>query len=36
MPEETIFTMPLEPALHAAFLAQAAAENRPASQIVSE
>ena len=36
MPEETIFTMTLEPALHAAFLAQAAAENRPASQIVSE
>ncbi|WGF90966.1 antitoxin of toxin-antitoxin stability system [Marinivivus vitaminiproducens] len=36
MTKEAVFTMKLEPDLRAAFLAEAAAEDRPASQIARE
>lgn len=36
MPKEAVFTMKLEPELRAAFMAAAAAEDRPASQVVRE
>ncbi len=36
MPKEAIFTMKLEPELHAAFMAEASNEDRPASQVMRE
>ncbi|MEQ1889224.1 MAG: antitoxin of toxin-antitoxin stability system [Alphaproteobacteria bacterium] len=36
MPKEAVFTMKLEPELRAEFMAAAAADDRPASQIVRE
>lgn len=36
MPEETVFTLKLEPELRDQFMAEAAAVHRPASQIVRE
>jgi predicted transcriptional regulator len=36
MPKEAVFTMKLEPELRAAFLAEAEAAHRPASQILRE
>ena len=36
MPKEAIFTMKLEPALRAEFMAEAAGEDRPASQVMRE
>jgi hypothetical protein len=36
MPKEAVFTMKLEPELRAAFMAAAAAADRPASQILRE
>lgn len=36
MTKEAIFTMKLEPELRAAFMAAAAADDRPASQVVRE
>lgn len=36
MPKEAVFTMKLEPELRAAFLAEAEAADRPASQILRE
>lgn len=36
MPKQAVFTMKLEPELRAAFMAAAAAADRPASQIVRE
>ena len=36
MPKEAVFTMKLEPELREAFMAEAAASDRPASQIVRE
>ena len=36
MPKEAVFTMKIEPELRAAFMAEAAAVNRPASQILSD
>ena len=36
MPKEAVFTMKLEPELREAFMAAAAASDRPASQIVRE
>lgn len=36
MPKEAVFTMKLEPELRAEFIAAAAAEDRPASQVVRE
>ncbi|RWM47630.1 antitoxin of toxin-antitoxin stability system [Mesorhizobium sp.] len=36
MPKEAIFTMKLEPELRDAFMAEAEADHRPASQVVRE
>lgn len=36
MPKEAVFTMKVEPELRAAFMAEAAAVDRPASQILRE
>lgn len=36
MPKETLFTLKLEPELHSAFMAEAQAAHRPASQVVRE
>jgi predicted transcriptional regulator len=36
MPKEAVFTMKIEPELRAAFMAEAAAVDRPASQILRE
>ena len=36
MPKEAVFTMKLEPELRAAFMAEAEASHRPASQILRE
>ena len=36
MPKEAVFTMKLEPALRAEFMAEAAAAHRPASQVLRE
>jgi len=36
MPKEAVFTMKLEPELRDQFIAEAAAEDRPASQIMRE
>jgi predicted transcriptional regulator len=36
MPKEAVFTMKLEPELREAFMAEAAASHRPASQILRE
>lgn len=36
MPKEAVFTMKLEPELRAAFMAEAAGEDRPASQVMRE
>ncbi len=36
MPKEAVFTMKLEPALRDAFMAEAQASDRPASQVVRE
>ncbi len=36
MPKEAVFTMKLEPELRADFMAEAAGEDRPASQIMRE
>ncbi|WP_448558118.1 hypothetical protein [Tistrella mobilis] len=36
MPEDAVFTMTLDAELRAAFMAEAAAEDRPASQVVRE
>ena len=36
MPKEAVFTMKLEPALRAEFVAEAEAAHRPASQVVRE
>jgi predicted transcriptional regulator len=36
MPKEAVFTMKLDPELRAAFMAEAANEDRPASQVVRE
>ncbi len=36
MPEEAVFTMKLEPELRDAFMAEAEAAHRPASQVVRE
>jgi predicted transcriptional regulator len=36
MPKEAVFTMKLEPKLHAEFMAEAEAAHRPASQVVRE
>lgn len=36
MSEEAVFTMKLEPELHAEFMAEAAAAHRPASQVLRE
>jgi predicted transcriptional regulator len=36
MPKEAVFTMKLEPELRAAFMAEAEASHRPASQVVRE
>ncbi|HET9644085.1 MAG TPA: type II toxin-antitoxin system RelE/ParE family toxin [Burkholderiaceae bacterium] len=36
MPEEAVFTMKLEPELRDAFMAEAEASHRPASQVVRE
>jgi hypothetical protein len=36
MPKEAVFTMKLEPELRAAFIAEAEAAHRPASQILRE
>ena len=36
MPKEAVFTMKLEPALRADFMAEAEAAHRPASQVVRE
>lgn len=36
MPKEAVFTMKIEPELRAAFMAEAAAMDRPASQILRE
>ncbi len=36
MAKEAVFTMKLEPELRAAFMAEAASEDRPASQVVRE
>ena len=36
MPKEAVFTMKIEPELRAAFMAEAAAIDRPASQILRE
>lgn len=36
MPKEAVFTMKLEPELRAEFMAAAAGEDRPASQVVRE
>ncbi len=36
MPKEAVFTMKLEPELRAEFIAAAAADKRPASQVVRE
>ena len=36
MPKEAVFTMKLEPELRSAFMAEAADEDRPASQIMRE
>ncbi len=36
MPKEAVFTMKLEPELRAAFMAEAEAEHRPASQVMRD
>ena len=36
MPKEAVFTMKLEPELRAAFMAEAEASHRPASQVLRE
>ena len=36
MPKEAVFTMKLEPDLRAEFMAEAAVEDRPASQVMRE
>lgn len=36
MPKEAVFTMKLEPELRDAFMAEAAGEDRPASQVLRE
>ena len=36
MPKEAVFTMKLEPHLRAEFMAEAAGEDRPASQVVRQ
>lgn len=36
MPKEAVFTMKLEPELRAEFMAEAASEDRPASQVMRE
>lgn len=36
MPKEAVFTMKLEPELRADFMAEAAGEDRPASQVMRE
>lgn len=36
MPKEAVFTMKLEPELRDAFMAEAAGEHRPASQVMRE
>ena len=36
MPKEAVFTMKLEPELREAFMAEAEASDRPASQVVRE
>ena len=36
MPKETMFSLKLEPELHSAFMAEAQAAHRPASQVVRE
>ncbi len=36
MPKDAVFTMKLEPELRADFIAEAAAEDRPASQVLRE
>lgn len=36
MPKDAVFTMKLEPELRAAFMAEAAGEDRPASQVLRE
>lgn len=36
MPKEAVFTMKLEPQLRADFMAEAASEDRPASQVMRE
>lgn len=36
MPKEAVFTMKLEPELRAEFMAEAAGEDRPASQVLRE
>lgn len=36
MPKDAVFTMKLEPELRAAFVAEAATEDRPASQVLRE
>ena len=36
MPKEAVFTMKLEPELRDAFIAEAATEDRPASQVLRE
>lgn len=36
MPKDAVFTMKLEPELRAAFMAEAASEDRPASQVLRE
>jgi len=36
MSQETVFTVQLEPELHTEFMAAAASENRPVSQVIRE